>query len=390
MMSFFIQHGYGKSDKIQELASAGSLAGVVLSPADEDQASLRATVSMCKELGLETLLDPQTYVYSLSPVGSGKKHENHGLSFGPIHWSIGASDQQAIVDAIRAANANVGINGPYIAPSCLQAGFDDVWTSLSVNLARAAADRWGPEATIATLLLDESALGNWSAIGDWLDVATTLDLRGFYLIVNRRSKDYPPRTWDYIKLANLLRIIYILSELNEYEIYFGYADIVGQLGIAVGATAAASGWHYGLRSFNQQKWQPQPAGGRAPAPRYFAGKLWTSLRAEPETDALLRLSLRDKIFRSGFVDYYDSSGLSDWTRSDAQIQHLALLAERNAKIAGLTTATERVELVMKSLESAERLFAEIATTGAVLPPDYRSQVATYRRAIDHLNDHESL
>ncbi|HEY5528077.1 MAG TPA: hypothetical protein VIL51_01355 [Thermoleophilia bacterium] len=389
-MSFYLQHGYGKSTKIQDIQDGSTLDGVILSPADEDQESLSSTVALCQGRGLVPLLDPQTYIYSFSPLGSGKKHASHGLDFNGIHWSIGNQEQARLIETIGKANQDIGIAGPFIAPSCLQVGFDDVWTSLAVNLARSASDRWGSDATIASVVLDESALGNWNAISDWLDVVTTLEVRGFYLVVNRRSKDYPPRTWDSVGLANLLRIIYVLAELNEYELYFGYSDIVGQLGVAVGASAACSGWHYSLRTFNQQKWQPQPPGGRAPAPRYFVDKMWTTLRVDPELDALLRLPLRDRIFSQPFIDHFDAEGLDGWSRTDAQAQQLLTLSNRCSTIAARGGPRSRVDAVAGSLGGAGRLFAEIASTGVVLPPDYRSQVVAYQRALEHLDSQESL
>jgi hypothetical protein len=63
-VSFFAQHGYGKSDKLDVLAAAGVLGGVILSPADETIDALQGTVRAMAGRNVETLLDPQTYIYN--------------------------------------------------------------------------------------------------------------------------------------------------------------------------------------------------------------------------------------------------------------------------------------------------------------------------------------
>jgi hypothetical protein len=85
MASFWVQQGYGKSDKIERLYDAGLLGGVLLSPADEEPPALQATRESTPDI--EVLLDPQTYVYSI-PGGTARCHEAHGLAVPNLNWRL--------------------------------------------------------------------------------------------------------------------------------------------------------------------------------------------------------------------------------------------------------------------------------------------------------------
>ena len=230
-MNLYIQHGYGKADKIAAIASEHGARGLLLSPGDEDAPALQATARNARDTGLDVLMDPQTHIYSLTPPGLARKHVDHRLDFGRIHWSQDAAAVASQVQSVADANVAIGIEGRRIAPTCLQSSFTDIWTPLALQYARTASSAWGANQTLATLAIDESALGDWRAVADWLDVATTLDVDGFYLLVARqRGAGYPPIPWDSGRLRNLLRLIYNLTSLNGYSVIWGYSDIDGLLG----------------------------------------------------------------------------------------------------------------------------------------------------------------
>ena len=195
-MSFYLQHGYGKGQKIQNLDAAGNLTGVILSPSDESGASLKLTVDACNDMAIRVLLDPQTYIYSATPPGSPKRHVDFGLDFGSLHWSQDAASVGEIVAAVEKAHSELGIFDTLVAPTVIQPGFNDVWTPLALQYARTSAKQWGSERTLVTLALEQQSLASWPQIDDWLDIATTLDVRGFYILVNRPQPGYPAPAWS--------------------------------------------------------------------------------------------------------------------------------------------------------------------------------------------------
>jgi len=68
-LSFFAQHGYGKSDKLDVLADRGVLGGVILSAADESVDALRGTTrAMAREASIRSWTRRHTSTPSQMPL----------------------------------------------------------------------------------------------------------------------------------------------------------------------------------------------------------------------------------------------------------------------------------------------------------------------------------
>ena len=389
-MSFYIQHGYGKGQKIQSLVESGNIQGVILSPSDEESATMKQTVAVCNELRIRVLLDPQTYIYSATPPGSAKRHASHGLEFGRLHWSQEASSINRVVQAVEDAHIKLDIFDTLVAPTILQPSFSDVWTPLALQYARAASSLWGGPRTIVTIAIDEHALNSWNSINDWMDIITTLDVRGFYVLVQRDRSTYPAQPWAPERLANLMRLIYTLGAVNRYEVLWGYSDIEGLVGMSAGATGIASGWNYGSRVFSMNKWYPS-MGGRAPAPRVGLGTLLTPVRAVGEADILFESEFRDRLFTAEQVDYFGAkSSFIGWSRSNAQQDHLVELSRRANILANIPEVSNRVKFLLGKMSEAEMLFAEVIKNGKVLDPVYARRIESMRSALEIFREAESL
>ncbi|WP_425839869.1 hypothetical protein [Microbacterium sp. PA5] len=389
-MTFYVQHGYGKGQKIPAVHGDGNLGGVVLSPGDEDPANLGDTARYCRQADLEVLVDPQTYLYSTQPAGRGRNHQAHELAFDGLSWAQDAQSVAAHIDRIGRLNDAVNSDGLWIAPGPLQDSFADLWTPLSVQFARTASQSWGQNRTIATLAVDEAGLSDWLAIERWLDVATALPVRGFYVLVSRPSTAYPNTPWAPAKLANLLRLIHALSELNDFDVTWGYSDFEGLLGLAAGATAMATGWSYTLRQFSSSKWMSPASGGRAPAVRTNLARLWSLPRAETETAPLFASSLRDAIFTADEIARYSTTPFDSLGRVDAQIDHMNALAARASWLSSQTDPSSRVGTVAGSLESAVALWDSIASAGMLPDPSYRNRVVALRDGLRLFTDQVAL
>lgn len=389
-MTFYIQHGYGKGQKIPAVLAGGNLGGIILSPGDEDPANLGDTARYCRDNGLKVLTDPQTYLYSTQPAGRGKNHQSHGLSFDGLSWAQDAQSVATHIDRIGQFNSALNPDGHWIAPGPLQDSFADLWTPLSVQFARTASQAWGPDRTIATLAVDEAGLSDWLAIERWLDVATALPVRGFYVLVSRSSTTYPATPWAPAKLANLLRLIHALGELNDLDVTWGFSDFEGLLGVAVGASAMATGWSYTLRQFSSSKWMSPATGGRAPAVRTHVQRLWALPRAETETAPLFASSQREAIFTGGEINRYISTPFDALGRVDAQVDHMRALAARATQLSSQPDISTRVNAVTSSLERAVALWDSIGTTGMLPDPSYRNRVIAFRDALRLFTDQVAL
>jgi hypothetical protein len=342
-MSFWIQHGYGKSDKIDRVIKA--VDGVVLSPADESVDGLGDLVTHLKSEGVTTLLDPQFFVSTIDG-GVGRLHEDHDLGYAGIDWS---SDPQAIADcakAVVAANAAVGVK-TVIAPAPLQRALGDKWAPLGLQFARAVRSEVGGTRTYGSLILHEIALTKWADVELWLTSITKLDVKGFYLfIVRSAGADYPSQ-WDPERLSHLYRIVYRLVN-NDYEVIVGYTDVDG-LGCAALGAGAATGWFHSQRRFQEAKWRPSDGGAQA-LPRFLSDGLLTPLRVEEARDLIKagedtvvssRRSERDLLLTS-----YDIT--------TSRNQYLAAMARLNKRASELGDAEARVERLLSDLRGAQK------------------------------------
>lgn len=389
-MTFVLQHGYGKSNKLDLVAAHSSVSSVILSPTDEEPKTLELTVNSLKEQGVRPLLDPQTYLYTAGVDLAGRCHSEHGLNFPPIRWSQSPREVERVIASVDSANERVGIDS-IIAPSVLQASFEDIWTPLGIQYARAASEAWSGREVYASVVFEELAFGGWEAINGWLDEVTTIDLTGFYLLTNHRSATaYPATGWDADRLANAMRMIYTLTEINEFELMWGYADVEGLLGIAVGATGSATGWHNSLRRFSVDKWRPK-SGGAQPIPRRFINSLLSPLRLDGEINAINRKdntflttgSIADTIFKSN-IDNPET-----WKRGIAQTHHMLSVAELISDLSKLTIP-QRLDTVQNWLRESVQLFKQLADQNLVFERTYMNKLTVLSRAVNTFREAEGI
>jgi hypothetical protein len=377
-VTLFAQHGYGKADKLNRLGTGGHIGGVVLSPADEGRDTMLQTVRDMRARGVTTLLDPQTYVYSI-PDAVARCHDEFGLDFAPITWgSLTAADVERHVEAVIAANDELNTDGPIIAPSPRQVSFADPWTPFALQYARATLTASAGRSVLASVLIEEEGLGDWTAIEQWLDVATTLEVAGFYLVVGRRG-DYPV-AWDAGLLANLLRLIYRLAVLNAYRVVLGYSDISGLASIAVGAEAIAAGWNYRQRQFVTDRWIPRQ-GGQQALPRVTSIGLLAPILAVGEGQAASRSPVGDRVMGNPTLQARIASDPGSWSNPEAQIQHLELLSAILRDVEAQGGASLRLDRLGRLVGDARTLMAELTRAGARVAPVHTTSLVAMASAV---------
>ncbi len=374
-MSIWVQHGYGKGDKIERLLEADGLSGVVLSPADETRSQMSGLVSSLKDSDIEFVLDPQLYVYTIE-AGVGRCHKSHQLDFtGQVHWSLSASAIKGHVDAVIAANKALGIR-TLVSPSPLQATFLDFWSPLALQYARTTLEGAGRRPVFASVIVEEEGLGDWETIEAWLDTATQLEVAGFYVIIARNDVPYP-EAWNYKRLANYMRLIYRLHDA-EYRVITGYTDIEALALAAVGGQPA-TGWFYTQRRFTKGKWR-RGGGGQAPIPRILSESLLVPLQA-PEALRILRSQQAALVTSDQAARQLLLAG--NWSLGSARFQFLGQLAKLVNEVKKEDTVPERVGLVAKKMSTAASRIRQLGGAGLlVTAPSYERVVESIRRAVD--------
>ncbi|MXY09739.1 MAG: hypothetical protein F4Z00_10070 [Acidimicrobiaceae bacterium] len=383
-MTFWIQHGFGKASKIETVARTGLLSGVVLSPADEELATLTSTARMIHGLGVSSLLDPQLYVHTISG-GVARCHESNGLDFGEISWFVSPGEIADHVSEVVATNQHLSME-EIIAPTPYQVSFGDVWTPLSLQYARATiseADR----PVYVSLVAEDSAFSDWEQTQRYMDALTRLDATGIYLIVGTSGRTYPLQ-WEPERLANILRVIHTLSVYNEYDVLWGYSDIAGLLGVAVGATGAATGWYHSLRMWTTGKWVPQ-SGGRQANPRILVQSLLSAIGRTDEAIGIARSREGARVF----PDSDERRGLvreDTWGIADSWDQHLDAMARLHQSLDEDADVSERVVDVQQRLDSAVELIDDLTGAGVYMDAAHRRRLLALTEAVQRFVADEDL
>ena len=383
-MTFWIQHGYGKADKIRIVAMAGSLTGVILSPADEERSSLEATASDARLHGLDLLLDPQLYVHTLEGA-SARYHDSNGLDFGTISWFVSPQEIAEHAQAVVNVNTRLGTS-QIVAPAPYQASFGDVWTPLSLQYAQATSAVTDDPVYIS-IVADDTAFSDWHTTSEYLDALTTLDAAGIYLVVGTGGTGYP-RPWEPTRLANVLRAIYTLAEFGQYKVLWGYSDIAGVLGLTSGAAGAATGWYNSLRTWSPQKWMPK-TGGRQATPRIFVEPLLSVIERDTEARNIVRTQHATNVFPDPGIRQ-DLRGDGSWGIADSWNQHLITTAQLHQTIDQQASVSDRVSEFHQRLENAIALLADVMDAGSIVTPVYTNCLRSFVAALEIFVEEEGL
>lgn len=386
---FYIQHGYGKSTKIETVNELGTVTGVILSPTHEDINALTNTASLCGGLGLRVMLDPQSYIYSIRPQGAAKHHGTHGIELTSMQWSASAATVGQHLEAVRSANREIGIESPFISSAPFHQNLTDYWIPASLQYARTATDLWQDTTVLATVAVSQNALSDWNQVVEWLDALTTLDVDGFYLVIDRGNQPYPPGPWDPRILANTLRAIHTLTCINEYELVWGYSDVDGILGISAGATGVASGWSYGLRQFNVNRYREDRTGGAPPVPRLYLNSIFADVRNNEATD-IFQNPVGRELISPVLADEFPDGNFEALTNPRAQVQHLVELSNAVNETAVIGGIEQRVVFIQRRVDTAIEILNRLSQTGLTLDPRYQSRLTSYREALALFRDETDL
>lgn len=374
---FYIQHGYGKSQKIHAVVADGHVSGVILSPGHEDAATLESTAAACQNAGLDVLVDPQSYIYSTKPQGALRFHARNGVELTSMHWSAAATSVLAHLSSIEAMAARVGARRRIIAPAPYHSTLADYWMPAGLQYARTAQSQWSGSEVFASIVISQDALSDWATVQDWLDAATLLDVHGFYLIVGRTGSPYPPFPWNPRNLANLLRVIHTLSVINGYEVIWGYADIDGLLGLAAGANGIASGWSYSLRQFSIDRYFQERSGGAQPVPRILIPELLSTLRTSEVAD-IMEIAVEGAL---NSLDGRSPEQIAELGNPEAQVAHLIQLA-RLADAVSALPLDRRLGVVREWIVSALQRLHDLAGQHVTIEARHVARLRSYAEALE--------
>jgi hypothetical protein len=358
-MSLYIQHGYGKSDKIEKAISDNNVYGVVLSPKNEQPDKLAAYIGALNTNPLiDVLIDPQIY---LATVENCKKGYLEDYEFFPKdliskkYLSV-PKNVQDLVKGCLDYQFSLGLRR-ILSPTIWIDSFDSRWSQISLSMCDQSIIQTGVYGKGNQLLLslgiDENAFKNFC------DIVSLYDVKGFYVIIDRLNGDIP-NVIDSDVLSNILYFCYNLATLNNFEIIIGYSDQIGIPLYCTGISAICSGWYNTLRRFCITDYLPR-SGGRRPNKRYYSNKLLNSILINPEIDIINKNSMLGSILSQTRYDRYLLSDLSgeDWKDDISSLHNWEALSMLFDEMDKCRNVLEKADYVKSAIGKANNLYKRL-------------------------------
>ncbi len=297
-MSLYAQHGYGKSNKIENSILAGDISGVILGPKAEspDKILELAQTLHSDHPEIKIYFDPQFYICGLQgEVNSGKLVEYPYYVSGLTRASLSVpSNLRSYAESVINFQASLQVTEIF-SPTIEFANFNGRESQTVISLAYESIALTDAENNLyISLCIHENAFNNRDEMEEFLNVISLLDVKGFYIIIERSSNTDKSTAIKANILSNIMHFIYMLSEINGFEVIMGYSDFISIPISAVGHSNFACGWYNNLKMFAEANFRPS-TGGRRPRKRYTSGILMNSLLLVPEISTLNRMGVSNQI-----------------------------------------------------------------------------------------------
>jgi hypothetical protein len=372
------QAGYGRGNKIHTALGQDLVGGVILSPKDERRDRLEQCVSELRsEYADATIIfDPQFYATTVSVPRDGRLPEyDYYADHAPLSRTQFTPRQitRYVTSCLNYQN-NLRDLSYILSPSVLFDDFRDSWSQIALNMAEASIDCHGGLTNAAPLLVtvvtSELALRNATGLGEFLDALSSLDVTGFYLLVNRSGSGYQP-AMDVRAMENLMYFVHVLANLNEYQVIVGYSDWLGFLLHAVGASATATGWHQSLRQFSMARFEPT-GGGRRPRKRYSSTPMLSNPLIVPELDDIFRAGLLNSVLSGSSHDSIlqrgPATGEARWTDEIGCLTHWTAVRGAIDRIESQRRQAAKLIAAVQLIDGARTLYDRLITRGVNFEP----------------------
>lgn len=334
-MSLYAQHGYRKSDYMEQALINGHIKGVILSPRDLAQDKMAKYVERLKSSSgadATILFDPQFYSVRMGSLRRNLRNYDYYPKTAIGQSSFSQGDVQKYSSEIVDCQMKMKVD-KILSPAIKISDFGDFWSDTTLKLAQSTIDCTAQQdlkkPLLISIIFDEQALKNENAVNEFLDKISLLKAAGFYIVMNpaREGATYPAPC-DSDALAKLLYFVYVLSNVNGKEVACGYSDFVGIPLHAVGATATATGWFAKQRQFSPRIFEKQ--GGRGgPEPRYSSRPLISSIRFTAELTRIAEIQELKSVLSGTNYDRPLEAGLSSvaWKGKNEYLHHWDVLSQ---------------------------------------------------------------
>jgi len=360
-MSLYAQHGYGKGNKIDKGIATGMLSGVILSPKAETPERIQEYIDKVYKDSpfIDILFDPQFYIGAFT----GERAEGKLNRYPYYEPDITRAKLSVPNNLHNYAEKTIKFQRELklkklVSPTILFDDFNGTQSQIAVSLAyETVSFSNNNNDLLISLCINENAFRNREAMNEFLDVISLLDVRGFYLIIDRANSNVKESAINGNILTNIMQFCYTLATLNEYEVILGYSDLLSIPLTITGISATACGWHNGSKMFAESNFHPT-TGGRRPRKRYTSGKLLNSILLFPEMDTIKNIGYMEQILSETQYDSILTPTFNDveWTEEASCLHNWNTLSNLIREIEGCVSMSKKLDLVTEKIMKASRLY----------------------------------
>lgn len=362
-MAIYIQHGYGKGEKIDRALEDNSISGVILNPSGEAPEKLQQTIDEYADSGLKIMFDPQFYACVIDnaccPRLEGYPYFTSNLKQRDF---VSPKKILTYVNNLIEFQDRLNIN-TIMSPTCIIDSFEGSWNQVALTMAQSSIEFYEEnfieKDLYISFVISELAFrsDNIQALNDFITSVTSFNCNNIYLIIERNNRSYRPHM-DTDILENILYLIYCLSNRNGINIVCGYADLIGLLYLTVGANAIGTGWHYKLRQFSRSNFE-ESTGGRQPKDRYTSLPLLSSIFNTPELARIIDEQqlgnvLSDTPYDTIIVE--DGAVTPRWNQNVSYYHHLFSLNKFSSQINEHPLIEEKIDFVLNKIQNAKESY----------------------------------
>lgn len=366
--SYLVQMGWQGKNRIQFGIDHDYIDGAILTPSDYVSNSLEDIAEQLSDDELLTFFDPQFYLPDQGDRDKLNRYDYHDNYGGDNFYSglfYNENDRGPFFEQLIDLQNSLSCDA-YISPSSyissLSAGEVDDWrqkTQFFIDKVR----EYGDDSPVyATLAVSGKHLTDESLRDYLLNIATNLDVEGFYISVMYEDADSRLPLQGEQNVRSYLQTMLSLK-LNRYKVIAASTHQIAHLLFTVGVDAFASGHFNNLRSFDTDRWiVPDDPDPRQRVTRYYSDELLADVRPDHlMTEIAENTSIDVDILQSDSVspwedDLFESGSINaGWPESEGGWDHYTYSCGNIARQYRALDKEERVDHAKMKIRKAKAL-----------------------------------
>lgn len=386
------QDGWQRGDKIFEGLNKNLIKGAIFCPFYKDHNNFKEDIKSYFNNYPDKifLMDPHFHIFCMQVDKTGKLKSYPYFKDNLVKGDFTIRKIQGYVEEVLKYQKDLGFTY-IVSPGVTIDSFDSAWSQIALQIFKETETfytTFKDNKLFALLIINEDALSNSESLDAFLDEITTINLNGFYIIIEKSNGDFP--NWsDPLKLTKLMHLVYFLKR-NKFQIILGYTDLVGILLKAVGCDYCANGWYLNLRQFTRGKFLESY--GRQAKLLYTSAPLLNSIRINPFLQTIYEIGRISDVLSGSGTDYLFNDRIYTewegfWNKNYEILQYWETFRNLINEIDRKEKIDKKLDFINYLIDHANQLYEDLYNSGVFF--DGRSRgihLSIWKKAIENFKN----